>query len=163
MIALNYCDFIVIGTLAAILSNYIAVCEVDPSDMNSILMEQLKVQQEQLKVDKELLKTQNEQLRIQSEQLRLLDAINKRPIGEPPTVTILVSVSCTALGFVVLLFLKRVIKYLYLRYNLSPEMPQTAELELMDFAPYQQTDIERVRSVRNMKSPTDYFSCESDE
>lgn len=148
----KFCYLTVIGTLCAILSFHNAVCDVDPSDLNSILMEQLKVHSEQLN-------NQARQLEIQEKQLKLLDSLNRRPVAESPLVTILVSVSCTVLGFVVLLFMRHLIKYLFQRYNIRPEMPQTAdalcELELPDFPQYQ-------ARTRVTKSPAD-FSCEFDE
>lgn len=156
--------FTVVGTCFVILSNYKAVCDVDPSDTASILLAQLKVQTKQLELDEKIISHQQKQLAIQNEQLQLLKDLNNRPNNEPAHVTILISVACTALGYAVLVLTKRFIKYLMIRYNIRPEMPQTPPPELMDFAPssYQMEDVERLRSVRVMKSPAStYFSGES--
>lgn len=151
----------VIGLLCAIVSNYNVICEVDPSDINSILLEQLRIQSEQLALDKKILDKQVQQLTNQQQQLDLLERLLNKTDRHTPIMEIVVSVSCTALGFVVLIFLRRLIKHLYMRYNLSPEMPQITELN--DFAlPHYNADVEPLRSVQ-MKSPTDYFSCESGE
>lgn len=155
--------FTVIGTCFMSLSNYKAVCDVDPSDTASILLEQLKVQTKQLELDEKIISHQQEQLAIQNEQLRLLKGLNNRPITEPAYVTILISVACTALGYAVLVLMKKFIGYLMIRYNIRPEMPQTPPPELMDFAhSIQMEDVERLRSVRTTKSPASvYLSGES--
>lgn len=155
---------IVVGTLDAILSNYNVVCDVDPSDTASILLEQLKVQSRQLELNEQIIRHQSEQLALQNEQLLLLKNIDSRPVAEPAYVTVLISVTCTALGYVAIILTKKFILYLFRRYNISPEMPQTQTPELMDFAPncYQMDDIERLRSVHVTKSPASiYFSGES--
>lgn len=156
--------YIVVGTLSVILSNYKAVCDVDPSDTASILLEQLKVQNKQLELDEQIILNQKEQLALQNQQIKLLTQIESRPENESPYVTIVISVTCTALGYVVLILTKKAIKYLYIRYNIRPEMPQTPPPELLDFAPssYQMDNLERLRSVHKMKSPASvYFSGES--
>lgn len=153
----NICVLTVIGTLSAILSNHKAVCDVDRNDASSILMEQLKVQQDQLSTNREILTSELQQLRVHQEQLKLLNILSENQHGESAIITIFTSISCTALGFIVLLLLQRVMKNLCIRYNISPEMPQTPH-ELIDFTQTAQ----RFRSVEP-KSPTDYFSCESDE
>lgn len=151
--------YFVIGMLVAILSNYTVVCDVDPSDINSILLEQLKIQKYQLALDEDIQNKQSKQLDTQRKQIELLQQILLKTDYRTPVMEILVSVSCTALGFVALIFLRRFVTYLYIRYNIRPEMPQTNEL--MDFAAMPN---EPLRSVRiGMKSPTDYQSCESDE
>lgn len=151
---------IVIGLLYAILSDYVVVCDVDPSDINSILLEQLKIQKEQLALDNIIQSKQTMQLENQRQQINLLKQLLTKTDRPTPIMEILVSVSCTALGFVVLLFLRRLIKYMYLRYNIRPEMPQT--MELMDFA-HPNVEVGDLRSLQRMKSPTDYLSCESGE
>lgn len=151
---------IVVGSLMALLSDYVVVCDVDPSDANSILLEQLRLQVKQLDANRDV---NTKQLEIQRQQLDLLAKILQQQNTKTPTTEIVVSVSCTILGCVALYFVRSLIIYLRLRYNLSPEMPQTTEL--MDFAhPHlYQVDVEHSRSVQRMKSPTDYLSCESGE
>lgn len=151
---------IVVGSLMAFLSDYVVVCEVDPSDANSILLEQLRLQVKQLDATRDV---NTRQLEIQRQQLDLLTKILEQQSSKTPTMEIVVSVSCTILGCVALYFVRKLITYLRIRYNLRPEMPQT--MELMDFAHPQlyQVDAEHLRSVQGMKSPTDYLSCESGE
>jgi len=153
---------VVLGTLFAILSEYTAVCDVDPSDTASILLEQLKNQNAQLKLDEKIIQQQQDMIELQKQQLSILQDLNNRPTSDSAGTTIMISVSCTALGFVAVLFLRRLIKWLHLRYNIRPEMPQTPPSELMDFAhSYQMDDLERMRSV-HVKSPASvYFSGES--
>lgn len=160
MISNNVLVLIVVGSLMAFLSDYVVVCEVDPSDTNSILLEQLRIQVKQLDANRDVTA---KQLEIQRQQLDLLAKILQQQNNKTPAMEIVVSVSCTILGCAALYFVRKFIMYLRLRYNLSPEMPQTTEL--MDFAHPQlyQVDAERMRSVQGMKSPTDYFSCESGE
>lgn len=155
--------FIVVGTLSVILSDYKAVCDVDPSDTASILLEQLKVQNEQLKLDNIIIEHQKEQLVLQNKQIELLKDLNSRPQAEPPYVTVLISVACTVLGYIAMILLKKIIVYLSIRYNIRPEMPQTPAPELMDFAPnvIEMEELERLRSV-HVKSPASvYFSGDS--
>lgn len=151
---------IVVGSLMAFLSNYVVVCDVDPSDTNSILLEQLRLQVQQISAARDI---NLEQLEIQRQQLKLLAKILAQQKSKTPTMEIVVSVSCTILGCVALYFVRKLIQYLRVRYNLSPEMPQT--MELTDFARphFEQADVGHLRSVRSMKSPTDYLSCESGE
>lgn len=158
----NVLSFIMIGMLIALFSNQIVVCDVDPSDVNSILLEQLKVQREQLALDKMIQIKQSKQLETQQEQLKILTEFAENYQHRTIATEVIAYVLCTAFGFVALEFLRRLLKYIYLRYNIRPEMPQTAEL--MDFAPSRvYGENERLRSVRVMKSPTDYLSCESGE
>lgn len=149
---------IVVGSLMAYLSNHVVVCEVDPSDTNSILLEQLRLQAQQLDNNRDV---NIEQLKIQRQQIALLNAILLQQKSKTPTMEIIVSVSCTILGCVALYFVRNLIRYLRIRYNLRPEMPRTTEL--MDFAHPPDVEVGRLRSVQRMKSPTDYFSCESGE
>lgn len=149
---------IVVGTLFVIFSDYKAVCDVDPSDTASILLEQLKVQTEQLKLDKIIIEQQKEQLKLQNNQIDLLKDLNSRPQAEPAYVTILISVTCTAIGYVAMILLKKLTMYLFIRYNIRPEMPQTPASELMDFAPniIEMEQLERLRSV-HLKSPASVY------
>lgn len=146
---------IVVGSLMASFSNYVVVCEVDPSDMNSILIEQLRLQAQQLQTTRDV---NVEQLTIQRQQLDLLAKILAQQKSKTPTIEIVVSVSCTILGCVALYFVRKLIQYLRIRYGLSPEMPQT--MELMDFAHPHNVEAGHLRSVQGMKSPTEYLSCE---
>jgi len=155
-------NLIVVGTLTVIFSDYKAVCDVDPSDTASILLEQLKVQNKQLDLDSLIIKQQQEQLSVQNEQLLLIKNLVSRPTQQPAYVTVIISVACTTIGYIMLILTKRLVKYVLQRYNISPEMPQTPPSGLIDFAhdQYQMAEIEHMRSV-HMKSPTVYFSSES--
>lgn len=154
------CASIVIGCLVAFLSDYVVVCEVDPSDMNSILFEQLRMQVKQLDLYRDV---NANQLDLQRQQITLLTKMLNQQQSKTPSMEIAVSVSCTILGCITLYFIRRLIMYLRLRYHLSPEMPQTTEL--MDFALHAQhgTSSGLLRSVRVMKPPTEYLSCESSD
>lgn len=140
--------------VAYVFINYV-VCDVDPSDTASILLEQLRVQTRQLAIVEKL---HTDQIAIQRQQLKILQQLNTDNYLN----TILVSVACTVFGFLAMLVLKRLLMMLYLRYNISPEMPQTTQL--MDFAVTEiesprhgsvtvdLSELERLRSARQ-KSP----------
>jgi len=156
-------SLIVTGISMITIASHLVVCDVDPSDTASILLEQLKVQDRQLQLDLQLVELQNKQLALQEEQLRILTQLNERPVEQPLYVAVLVSVSCSALGYLALVLVKRLLSYLQVRYNLSPEMPQTPQLMGFAHSTYQLDELERLRSAQRMKPPTDYFSCESDD
>lgn len=157
----NVIVFIVIGMLIAAFSSHIVVCDVDPSDIDSILLGHLKVQNEQLALDEVLQAKQSLQLETQKQQLELLKQILNKANENIPMMEILVSVTCAAFGLVALLFLRKFVVYLYLRYNIRPEMPQTTEL--MDSAQPSQLGVEHLRSVQPMKSPTTLSRESGDE
>lgn len=156
-------SLIVTGIALIMTASHMVVCDVDPSDTASILLEQLKVQDRQLQLDEHLLELQNKQLALQEEQLKLLTQLNQRPIEQPLYVAVLVSVSCSTLAYLALVLVKRLLSYLHVRYNLSPEMPQTPQLMGFAHSTFELSELERLRSAQRMKPPTDYFSCESDD
>lgn len=158
---------ILVGT-GVLISNHV-VCEVDPSDTASIMLEQLKVQNRQLELNRKIIDNQNTQLDHQREQLVILRNLDKKPTTPSVMTNVIVSIVCSILGFIILLALQFFVEWLKSRYSTrSPEMPQTTEL--MDLAP---TYLEAGTSARytagihsaryNFKSPTGYLSCESDE
>lgn len=111
----------------------IAVCDVDPSDTVSILLEQWKTQAEQLKLSRAIIDGQAVQLSVHQEQLKLLKIMIEQPHYPSTGLTIFASVMCSILGFLALFILKRLLAWFMKRYK-SPEMPQTAEDGLIDFA-----------------------------
>lgn len=96
-----------------ILSNYRVVCDVDPSDTASILMEQLRLQQMQLELARE-------QVRLQQEQISLLKNSHLEYFFYP----VLASVASAALGYLAVRAIKR-----YL--GNGAQNPETTALELM--------------------------------
>lgn len=166
---------VIVILIVTVYYNQSVVCDVDPSDTNSILLGQLASHQRQLLVQQEQLAIQREQHHLMSQQLELLKSTTKSSGLTILESTLSSVVSSAVLGLVfyaVQILINR-------RKTTNPEMPQTTRL--MDFAvsstSYQAEtaakqfareaalraqDIERLRSALHMKSPASvYFSGET--
>lgn len=149
-----------------VVSCHVVVCDVDPSDTVSILLEQLKIQAKQLDLSKTLIDGQTAQISVQREQIKYLQTLIDKPSHLSTGMTIFASVVCSILSFLAMFALKRFIACIMKRYA-SPEMPQTTS-RLIDFASLSsvavspdQPSVSGCEGSTLMKSPT--LSLRSDE
>lgn len=143
-----------------ILSNQAVVCDVDPTDTNAVLFQQLQIQRDQLALNKLIVEKQSDQIRLQTEQITILQRLIANTNSQPIWLIVLESVSSTIACYYLMRGLKSGFRYLQCLQN--PEMPRTQQLN--DFAISYDLEAERLRSARiDMKSPTNYLSCESED
>jgi cytochrome c-type biogenesis protein CcmH/NrfG len=135
-------------------SSYFVVCDVDPTDANSILMEQLKLQRQQNMI----LQQQNE---LHQRQISLLIESNTQGYHQPILIPTFVAICSAAGGWLVVYALKHLVQ----RFRApNPGMPQTMQLmDLAEPSDHRSELIERLRSVLQTKSPapTEWLSGES--
>lgn len=121
------------------LSTKTVVCDVDPSDAISIMLEQLRVQQEQIKA-------LTKQTELQQRQLNLLTELKQIVGSEPYLIPVLAAISSAVGGYVAIRIVKMIMIRIKARQN--PELPQTTDLRCVELA-------------LRPKSPTEYYSGES--
>lgn len=147
-----------IGTFLTIISNHKVVCDVDPSDIDSILTEQLRVHRKQLDVHSALIQRQDQQLQLHREQLILYEQLET--LFQPSSsMIVIVAVSFLLLGYAIFVFLKNELCS-QTRYP-KPEMPQTTELTGFAHPSLQSRDAEHLRSVLIQKPAA--LSCRSSD